>query len=260
MKNKVTVVIPLYREALPEFELQLLLNNLNVLKAHKITFVIPDNMNIGQLSEQFNIDKYDIVRVSEQWLGKINGIAGYNQMMTSGEFYGLFSDSEYILICQTDVYVFSDELDYWCDKGYDYIGAPWPKRKSYDNIFIKLYLQLRSRLTSRKKGLLRQDLFNKVGNGGFSLRKVDSSIMATDKYAQEVMRFAAGKGHLFHEDVFWAMVPEEFNYPTFSEALRFSFDVKPEYCYELNGGKLPFGCHGLTNGRIFKFWEDKIGK
>ncbi|MFR9592423.1 MAG: DUF5672 family protein, partial [Rikenellaceae bacterium] len=127
--QRVIVVIPLYQQKLPELELKLLLNNLDVLKNHPIALLMPESLALDGMREQFDVDKYNIVRISDEWLGRKNGIAGYNRMMLSEEFYSIFSDYEYMLVCQTDAVVFRDELLEWCDKGYDYIGAPWPKKK-----------------------------------------------------------------------------------------------------------------------------------
>ena len=76
-------------------------------------------------------------------------------MMFSKTFYSNYLEYEYLLIVQTDVIVISDQLKDWCDKGYSYVGAPW---------FVGFH-QL-------KKSLM----FLGVGNGGFSLRRVEHFI------------------------------------------------------------------------------------
>ena len=52
----------------------------------------------------------------------------YNRLMMSEQFYRAFEGYEYILIYQLDCLVFSNALEEWCRKGYDYIGAPWFER------------------------------------------------------------------------------------------------------------------------------------
>ncbi|MFR5941126.1 MAG: DUF5672 family protein [Parabacteroides merdae] len=42
---------------------------------------------------------------------------------------------------------------------------------------------------------------------------------------------------------FWATEANGFTYPKVKEAIRFSFDKYPGYCYKLNNRQLPFGCH-----------------
>lgn len=51
----------------------------------------------------------------------------YNELMLSVDFYRSFREYQYMLIYQLDAFVFEDQLEYWCNKGYDYIGAPWIK-------------------------------------------------------------------------------------------------------------------------------------
>ncbi len=256
--KKVKVVIPLYREMLPEFELKALCNTLKVLDRYDMTFVVPESLCLDGLRSQFDIDKYQVIGVTSQWLGRENGIQGYNNMMMSKDFYMLFSDVDYILICHTDAYIFRDELDYWCDQNYDYAAAPWPKPSMYNVPLIRHYMQFRNKVFRFNGSLLRQDLFNRVGNGGLSLRNVSNFILACDKYEEEIKLFCSKKHHLYSEDVFWATVPKEFNYPTLEEVFKFSFDVKPELCYKLSGNRLPFGCHGITQERIYKFWKNII--
>ena len=48
-------------------------------------------------------------------------------MLLTADFYRRFTDYEYILIHQLDVFLFEDKLLEFCDMGYDYIGAPYPK-------------------------------------------------------------------------------------------------------------------------------------
>ena len=81
--------------------------------------------------------------------------------MLSSEFYRRFSKFEYILIYQLDAFVFKDQLNYWCKKGYDYIGAPW---------FEGFHLT--------KTGV---NIIG-VGNGGFSLRRVKTHIDLTGRF------------------------------------------------------------------------------
>ena len=252
-RHKVKVVIPLYRAQLDDFERKSVAQNLRVLGRYPVVFLLPEGIDAPAETHG-----HTILRVSDLWLGPKNGIAGYNRMMMAREFYDLFADSDYILICQTDAWIFRDELEEWCDRGFDYVGAPWPKRPVYDNPLIKLWLRMRKRLCGRNGRILRQDGFDKIGNGGLSLRKVESHRQACTKYARRIDEFNRHNHHLYNEDRFWALIPEEFRYPSVEEALRFSFDVKPDYCYRLAGNKLPFGCHGWYKKRLCEFWKNII--
>ena len=257
MKEKVKVLVPIYKETLGEKEMFSLKNNVSLLKGYPVVILAPEGLDVSNTLKE--VPLCSVMYVSKEWLGK-NGIAGYNRMMLSGDFYKMFEDCSYILICQTDAWVFSDDLEKWCNKSYDYVGAPWPKRKVYDFPPIKFYMWLRKKMLHKEGKIMRQDYFYKVGNGGFSLRKVSSFIKACDTYKERIEEFNNNRGMIYNEDWFWALVPKEFRYPSFNEALGFSYDSHPDLCMELNNGKLPFGCHGWFKKRNYDFWKKFIEK
>lgn len=137
--------------------------------------------------------KVNYMPVSDTWLGVRNGIAGYNQMMLSREFYQLFNDTEYLLICHTDAWIFRDELEDWCKKGYDCIAAPWVKRPVYTFPIIKQYMKLLARYKAHKGIFCRQQLYGKIGNGGLSLRRTKAFIEACTSYAEEIKAYKGQK-------------------------------------------------------------------
>lgn len=77
----------------------------------------------------------------------------HTMLLLSEEFWTAFSEYEFVLIHHLDALCFSDELMEWCEAGYDYIGAPWLISPDTPHITEA-----------------------KVGNGGFSLRRVDSAL------------------------------------------------------------------------------------
>lgn len=256
-KKKVKIAVPVYTETLSGRAEKSMRQMLHVLGHYPITLLVPEALDVTQLLKEF-VD-LEVTRVSDEWLGS-NGIMGYNRMMLSREFYEMFADYEYLLICQTDAWIFRDELEQWCDAGYDYVAAPWPKRKIYDKPLIRHWLYLRRLFFKSDKRIIRQQGFNKVGNGGLSLRRVDAFIKACDNHSEVIEIFKQHRGTLYNEDWFWSIIPRELNYPTLEVALGFSFDVRPQMCYELSGGKLPFGCHGWYKKRHIGFWRPIIEK
>jgi hypothetical protein len=81
----------------------------------------------------------------------------HGSLLLSERFYREFLGYEFVLIHHLDALVFSDQLGEWCRAGYDYLGAPW----------------LISPDTPHITG-------QKVGNGGFSLRRVRSFLRVLD--------------------------------------------------------------------------------
>ncbi len=255
----VKVVIPIYRLPLKPEEEASLENTMRMLASHSIVFLIPETLDTTQLLRLY--PQAEEMRVSSRWLGLERGIMGYNEMTMSKDFYDRFADCEYILICHTDAWIFRDELEQWCRQGYDIVAAPWPTRPRYRRFPLKQYLRLRRRLAPKGK-ILHQDMFGRIGNGGLCLRRVKAFSDACEKYQAEAKRFITQSvgNVLYNEDLFWALIPEEFNYPSVETALKFSFDLKPQLCYELNGNQLPMGCHGFNKPTRADFWRQFVPK
>jgi hypothetical protein len=215
-----------------------------------------------------------------------DNIDGYNRLLKSFEFYKKLQGFDYILIYQTDAYIFKNELDYWCSLCYDYIGAPWTGLHKWNN----------HPLTG-------------VGNGGFSLRNIKSTIKVLYKLRMlevlEQYQFFNWKGilpklpHLIYrlikartepgfaerevvcqEDIFWCKyAPERLS--TFAPingivrliaslaikntfkiapekiAASFSFETNPSYLFRVNNENLPFGCHAWEKHEP-EFWKTFI--
>lgn len=250
----VEVVIPFYRESMERWEECALDNTMHTLQNHPISFLKPEGLNIDRWRKKY--PKARIVSVSEEWLGTVNGIGGYNRMMMSADFYRLFSSSEYILICQTDAWIFRDELEHWCSFGYDIVAAPWPLRPRYRCFPLKQWLKWRAAMDLKKQGYSRLDMYGKVGNGGLCLRRVDACISVCEEQHENIEQNLK-RGYPY-EDVFWAMQESNFKYPTAEEALKFSFDTKPQLCYALNHKRLPMGCHGFNHKSRWDFWNKYI--
>ncbi|WP_241159963.1 DUF5672 family protein [Parabacteroides sp. ZJ-118] len=183
------------------------------------------------------------------------GISGYNRLMLSSDFYERFLDSDYILIYQLDAYVFYDALTDWCGQGYDYIGAPWLQRKIYQYPILSGIMRLIHAYHKFRGEPSKQDLYNKIGNGGLSLRKTASHYRVTQEQKERIRFYLAQKRHhLYNEDAFWATEAERFLYPSVQEALRFAFDKYPDLCFKMNNKQLPFGCHAWYKRKMRNFW------
>ncbi|OUO52714.1 hypothetical protein B5F77_07475 [Parabacteroides sp. An277] len=253
--ERVQVVIPVYQNQLSESEFHSLRQVCKVLKRYPLVIVKPESLDVSNWKEIYPL--LEIESFPDEYF---KGISGYNRLMLSELFYSRFVErTEYLLIYQLDAYVFRDELEEWCNKGYDYVGAPWIQRPVYNRLPVSVWMRL-SRWHSRvRKEPSRQDLYNKVGNGGFSLRHVAHHLAAVRKYKEKIVRFLSyTDNHFYNEDVFWATEVPEFHYPKAAEALRFSFDRHPAYCFRLTHGKLPFGCHAWSKKRMIHFWKDII--
>ena len=229
--HKVCVVIPIYKEILTPNEEISLHRCFSLLNKHPITIIRPQKIRLEFLRKKFY--RFNEIEFPDYYF---KSIAHYNQLMLSQELYKAFLDYNYILIYQTDAFVFHDELDKWCDAGYDYIGAPWlemnwPKkpRSIIDRVLDK------SRFTRR----LRKTRL--VGNGGFSLRKVSTSLLALRILKNLTNEFKDNEDHFWSLDA--ARLLPFFKTPPVNVAVGFAFELNPRLAVELNNGNLPLGCH-----------------
>ena len=245
MKPSVVILVPIYRSAWTEDE-QLSFRRLQTLcHGYPICFVAPDTLTF---------DRHDMpVECFDDMYFK--GIEGYNRLMLSAGFYERFAQYEYLLIHQLDTFLFRDEIDTWCQRGYDYVGAPWLVKRKYRNPLGKSVLWLRS-LPHRLRHLpfLPIDYADKVGNGGLSLRRVKKCLEVCRTSEKEISRWLSLslQHREYNEDCFWATRPD-WHYPSAEEALAFSIDLAPKEALKRLGG-LPMGCHGWSKPQYRSFW------
>ena len=256
-KKEICIVIPIYKEILNSFEIQSVKQCVKVLSDYTIHFVCPQGLDVGFYKEKFS--RIENFTYFDQHY--FEDLAGYNRLMLSVGFYKAFDKYEYMLVHQTDCYVFRDELLDWANKGYDYIGGIW-----FEGYVGNPYLG--SKLWY-------------AGNGGFSLRKIKSitrllasktaiknmpQLMVVKKklYKKNKIIFLKelfllplnvfgyqnshkyrAKTHNLNEDVFFVEAYLKYKVlkiPAVEDAIRFSWDRFPAFLYE-NLGYLPFGCH-----------------
>ena len=104
--EKVIVVIPAYKSELNKYEEISLRAAARHLGKYTTTFIVPSRLDTSRLTE---IMPY--AGVEEFAPEYFQGIAGYNRLMMSEEFYSRFTGYQYMLIYQLDAYVFSDQLE-----------------------------------------------------------------------------------------------------------------------------------------------------
>ena len=252
--NLVKVVIPFYRSAVSDLEMRSLMQACEVLHSYPLVAVKPVSLDLSEIQAMF--PQLSVTSFDDDYF---RGISGYNRLMLAPEFYERFLDCRYILIHQLDAFVFRDELTEWCNKGYDYIGAPWLQKPVYRLPVVSTVMSLIHRYRKAEGKPSKQDLYDKVGNGGLSLRKVACHYRVTQEQASTIGFYLSQKRyHMYNEDVFWATEATGFSYPKAEEALRFAFDKYPRYCFELNNRQLPFGCHSWYKRKMKRFWQPII--
>ena len=267
--RRLVIVVPIYK-SIPSTEERLsFVQLLKILSKHTITIITYRTLNLEFYIELANKKNININTLYFEE-SDFESLKSYNHLCLNADFYKHFQEFDYMLIYQLDCFVFRDELFEWCEKGYDYVGAPWFTEN-----------------TSYEEG---GELW-KVGNGGLSLRKV-STFIQTLEYKKNVYSFKRAykinkaKGGSFidlfkmvvfgknnrmkvllqtwddAEDIFYCLVLEntklKLNVPSVEEAMNFAFEKSPEYLFKLNNQRLSFGCHAWQKYQFNEFWKDYI--
>jgi hypothetical protein len=270
MIKKPGIIIPIYQENPNELEMASLKQCIEILGFYDLIFVTSSSLNTQKYTDL--LSKLGQPAKFEYFKNYFfEHIKGYNQLLISKQFYKRFKPYEYILIYQLDAWVFKDELKFWCNQGYDYVGAPWYEGYTFAKENSK---------------------FIGVGNGGFSLRKITTHLKVLNSFsyihnpknlAKEIIKKSGFKPRtiieillnftfrnntffLFNtfkenEDYFWCFFVKKnyqwFNIPEENVAAKFATEKKAAIHYEKNKGNLPFGCHAWLKYET-EFWKKHI--
>jgi Protein of unknown function (DUF5672) len=224
---------------------------------------------------KFHIDGFIIKSFSRKYFGNMRA---HSRLLYTPKFWKTFEDYKYVLMYHLDALVFRDELLQWCDTGVDYIGAPFipcadtPKVKEprvgnggFALMKVEAVLRVlhnRYRMEplrfweDRLAGLLKalQTVLQ------YPRRLAPSWLRGrlTRPLRESLQRMDSLEVMARNNDEFWTyhavkFLPS-FTVPDWRTGLRFAFEAGPRLCFELNGSKLPFGCHAWPKFDR-SFWE-----
>lgn len=232
MKGETKIVIPVYKDKLTSEELMSLRQCLNVLSKYDKIFIGPVSLNVS-MYKGLSKDKIGFELFPDFYFSSLNA---YNRLLLSKHFYRRFLAYKYIFLYQLDALVFNDELEYWCDLGYDYIGAPQPDYEGMDILEkYKRFCKVMNRMGFQSFKV------RKVGNGGLSLRKVKSHIRLLTVFSKQASRWHVNEDTFF---TFFGNISQPFfKIPDEELAAKFSIETYPQYWFKRTGNQLPFGCH-----------------
>ena len=257
------IVIPIHKATPTEDEMLSLRQYALVLKSHPICIVCPAGLNVTTYCDV--LSNYGANCTIEHFHPRFfDGIKGYNLLMLDKNFYKSFACYQYLLIYQLDAWVFSDELDYWCEMGYDYIGAPWIEEKENSELGV-----------------------TGVGTDGFSLRRVQHfidilsykgpvrnvnqlNLEPTLKNKIYKLLYSLGyqntisyykKDETLYEDIFLSIflanTELHAKMPDPETASLFAFEKHPSFLFSKTM-QLPFGCHAWRKYEYEAFWKQYI--
>ncbi len=176
--------------------------------------------------------------------------AGYNRLMLNDCFYARFVESEFLLIAHTDALVLRDELDYWLDRSFDYIGAPWPSGLQFAiNV-------------SPFEGVLSKKMVLYVGNGGLTLRRISACRELLKEFNEVRFAFDVNAANSANEDVFFSFMGQcsrNFKIANERTASYFALELGAEHYLALNQGTLPMGIHAWMKYTP-QFWRECLAR
>ena len=208
------VVIPCYKEQLNKNETIAIMQCLKILGDYDVFIISPKGL-------------------VNDWFDKVNGVEffdnswfksrdTYSAFMLKGDLYKRFDKYRFVLIYQLDAFVFRNELEYFCELGYDYIGAPWPTG-------VLVHGKEKSKVI-------------RVGNGGLSLRNTETFVDWTKRNENQIDYFIKEQG--LGEDFIIGFIGNMKIAP-YDIAERFSVEVLTQEIVN-NKDKLPFGAHNIA--------------
>ena len=237
--SEIVVVVPIYKNILDEEEM-LALKLINThLHKYDIVYICPRKIKNAEIVTGSHIE------FDDHWFRSANT---YSELLLSSFFYEKFSKYKYMLIVQLDALIFRDDLLYWANKHYDYIGAPWMFKISDYMPYLNTLVPKYAEISEKNKWF--------VGNGGLSLRNIRSFLFILDKYKTELddykrrikpLNWGSDETPPMNEDIFWGLyIPSifsKFKIPNYKTAINFSIETQAEPCLKMLKGRLPFGCH-----------------
>lgn len=221
--TRYVTTVPIYKAKPSQSEACSLLQ-LRILGVQNVTLVCPENLDLAAY-----FDLWPELQVQRYAPEHFVSVQSYNNLVINPAFYSPFTQYDYLLICQLDAFLLNNQILAFCNEGYDYYGAPWKIGfPQYRFLFNHWPIQL-----SGKR-------FH-VGNGGLSLRKIDSTLNLLKRKANHISKT------FFMEDAFfgyWGSVDQFFHACPPLVAARFSLEMEPDYWMKQTG-VVPMGMHGF---------------
>jgi hypothetical protein len=268
-RHRVAIVVPVTdRPGLSHDEEQSLRHLEHHLGRYDKYFVAPEGSAWGRCG-------FGTVTFARKFFGSA---AAHNRLVMSPSFYKAFRSYEFILIYHLDSLVFSDQLLEWCDAGLDYIGAPWlpcpdtpwvREARVGNGGFTLMRVESALRvLYARYRREPSRMVIDAIARNEASLSPLFASLErlpASVSESQFVGRLLTSwrvnrnpGSHGLNNDLFFSyMAPRyvsRYVVASVEQGLRFAFEASPRTCFEITGGRLPFGCHAWA--RFDRaFWE-----
>lgn len=262
------IIVPIYKKlsACDKLSLRSLVKStlLNGGLKYSVHIICPQSklevtyVNVNEfLNNEFRL-KFDIAQFVPFADKYFESTDSYSKLLLNYKFYETFYKFgfEYSYIFQLDCFLFRDELQYWANLGYDYIGAPICAHNS-------------------DWGENTDDL-DYVGNGGFSLRNNKTFLEVLNqngvfkeiyqKYSKELFETRLPKNtdkrYVEVEDIYICRLLNKFfkiKIPQAKTIAGFAWDRNPWIVQSKYKVELPMCCHNwILFSRYWKYNIDEI--
>jgi hypothetical protein len=163
-RPSVVICVPVHSVAFSAAEEMAVRRIAEVFNGHIIHFIAPHRLRLEIEGNQVDLlNAFPITYFADS---HFESVLSYSRFLLQPDIYERFSDFDFLLICQTDVYVLYDDLSRWLSSNYDYIGAPLMRK-------------------DKKSDQLRAYAYN----GGFSLRRISSFLRVINEMGFRYNRF-----------------------------------------------------------------------
>ena len=265
---RTVVAIPVYKPDLTPIEKGVFLQCVKIFGGRRdIVLFAPESLDCSvflSIAPGLSVQRFDDAFFA--------GISGYSKLCLTPDFYRRFEEYDYMLIYQLDGWVFRDDLDEWCRKGYEYIGAPFfmPAGKNRlpvvgnGGVSLRRIDAILRVLSSPEKKMFPKELLLRFFRNHFEQKHYLRSLIpllrlagllpnTRGRYLESVR-----SGALNQEDVVFyylgrAFTPDGLLMPSLEEAARFSLDAEPSHFFS----GLPCFCHAWMKNEP-DFWKQYI--
>jgi hypothetical protein len=266
--KRVAIMVPLISVTLNEDEAISMRHLREFLGGYDKFLLVPEGLDV-------RMDGFTALPLDQKHFGSA---ANHNRMLYRTDFWEKFADYEYVLMYHLDALVFSDQLEEWCDRELDFIGAPflrcpespWVREERVGNGGFALYRVpsvlkvLWSRYIGDPSKFWEDHFWREREKLRSFLRPIRSAVpgwlrgRATSGLRSQLKKIDRTEVNERGNDLFWSDEAKRhwppFKVGTLEEGLAFAFETQPSRSLERMGGKLPFGCHAW--GRYDRgFWE-----
>jgi len=205
---------------------------------------------------------FEVKRFARKYFGSAGA---HGKLLGTPAFYREFLDYEFIFFYHLDSLALSDQVAAWCATDLDYIGPPWihcdetpwagrPRVGNGGFTLLRVASALRvlaNRYRLEPSSFWLDQFTHRAPRWTVrTLQRIQAhypNSKPLNRLLREWREMEDPAAHGRNNDLFWSdkavrYLPE-FKVASLEQGLRFAFEAAPRTCFEMTGGRMPFGCH-----------------